>query len=404
MSSSYLISGCRTPIGKFLGSFANVPATDLGGAVIREAISRSGIEAHEVEQVIMGQVIQAGVGQAPARQAAIAGGLPASVGAVTVNKVCGSGLYSVMLADMAIRAGEYRYVIAGGMENMSLAPHLLRNGRSGWKFGDQCISDAIDVDGLRCANLGVAMGCIGEWQAMQASVSRHDQDAWAVQSHARAVAAQDQSLFDDELVPIRVPSPRGEAIIHADETPRRDCTLEAIAKLKPAFWSRLVTTESNDYEASVTPGNASSLSDGAAAVMVVGESQYRDLPSCDWAYRILGHCTYAQEHLHLFTAPVGAIRKLFVKTGLGPSDVDLYEINEAFAAQTITCLRELELPADKVNIHGGAIALGHPLGCSGTRILVSLLSQLRQRGLRRGIACLCLGGGEAVAMMVERIA
>ena len=402
MVSSYLIAGCRTPQGKYLGRLSSLRSVELGGHTIRATLDRSGLDPVSIDQVIMGQVIPAGVGQAPARQAASHGGLPTSVGAVTVNKVCGSGLYSVMLADMAIRSGEYQRVVAGGMESMSHAPHLLRNGRGGWKYGEQTLLDAVDFDGLRCAHSGLAMGCIAEWVAKEATISRQEQDQWAVRSHQSAIAAQDGQAFSAEITPVSVVESRKSVVLSADECPRRDCQLESLARLSPVFLSPLVASESpSTYQGTVTAGNSSMLGDGAAAVMVVDETTFRASKS-NWAFRIVGHCSWAADHQKLFTAPVGAVHRLLQKTKMTVADIDLWEINEAFAAQTLACVQELDLDADRVNVCGGAIALGHPLGCSGARILVTLLHQLVSRGLTRGVATLCLGGGEAVAMMVER--
>ncbi|MEQ1828539.1 MAG: acetyl-CoA C-acyltransferase [Pirellula sp.] len=401
MAVSYLIAGCRTPIGKYLGGLSSLSAPELGGHAIKGAVLRSGLEAVGFDQVLMGQVIQAGAGQAPARQAAAHAGIPTSVGAATVHKVCGSGLFAVMLADMAIRAGEYHRVVAGGMESMSQAPHLLRNGRAGWKYGDQSLLDSNDVDGLRCAKLGLSMGCVGEWLAQDAHISRLDQDQWSVTSHARAVRAQDEGKLAREIVPIQVMEMKKQVVLANDESPRRDCTMEGLAKLRPAFLSRLVNNTNENYSGTVTAGNASTLSDGAAALVVVDEATMRNVTT-DWVFKIVGHATFAADHQRTFTAPVGAVRSLLKKTNYSVQDIDLFEINEAFAAQTVACVRELEIDPDKVNTQGGAIALGHPLGCSGARVLVALLNQLADRKLNRGIATLCLGGGEAVALMVER--
>lgn len=398
MVSSYIVSGCRTPLGKYLGGLATVRAVELGGHALGATVNRAGIDPVTIDQVIMGQVISAGVGQAPARQASVFGGLPKSVGAVTVNKVCGSGLYAVMMADTAIRAGEYQRVLAGGMESMSQAPHLLRQGRSGWKYGEQLLIDAVEVDGLRCASLDLSMGCIAEWTAKDGKISRQEQDLWAVRSHQLAVAAQDANAFAAEIVPVTVMEAKQPVVRQMDEGPRRECSLEGLAKLKSVFTSALVDSEK---QGSVTAGNASTLSDGAAAVLIVDDATQRSLKT-DWAFRIVGHCSYAADHQKIFTAPVGAVRKLLSKLGVQTADVDLFEINEAFAAQTLACIRELDLKPERVNVHGGAISLGHPLGCSGARVLVTLLHSLVAKDLARGIASLCLGGGEAVALMVER--
>lgn len=400
MASSYIIAGCRTPVGKYLGGLSSLHAVQLGGHAIAGAVERAGLARDAIDQVIMGQVIQAGAGQAPARQASALAGLPPTIGAATVNKVCGSGLYAAMLADMAIRAGEYQRVIAGGMESMSQAPHLLRNGRAGWKYGDQPMLDAVDVDGLRCAKLGVAMGCIAEWVAKEGHISREAQDQWAVRSHQRANAAAD--AFNAEIVPITVNEAKKQHVVSRDEGPRSDCSLETLGKLKPVFSSELLGEQQATYQTTVTAGNASTLSDGGAAIVVVDEALQRSTPT-PWAFRIVGHCHYASSHQELFTAPVGAVRRLLEKTRIAVDDVDLFEINEAFAAQMLACIDQLGLDAERVNVRGGSIALGHPLGCSGARVLVTLLHNLIAQNRTCGIAALCLGGGESVAMLVERV-
>lgn len=415
MASAYIIAGSRTPQGKFLGGLASASAAQLGGHAIRAACERSRLDPATIDQVIMGQVILAGAGQAPARQASTLAGLPASVGAVTVNKVCGSSLYAVMLADMAIRAGEYHRVVAGGMESMSQAPHLLRGGRSGWKYGQQSLLDTVDVDGLRCAHLHAAMGDIGEALAQSASISRQDQDQWAQRSHQRAIAAQDANDFVSEITPVQVSEGKKLVTRELDENPRRDCNLETLGKLSPAFTSspRVEPTPSSALKQSsapsadaspgtVTAGNASSLSDGGAALVIVDEQTFQNSQT-DWAFRIVAHCNFAAAHQNIFTAPVGAVRELLRKTRRSAADIDLFEINEAFASQTIACVRELQLDEQRVNVRGGAIALGHPLGASGARVLVTLLHALVALNLNQGIASLCLGGGEAVAMLVERV-
>jgi acetyl-CoA C-acetyltransferase len=398
MVSSYIVGGCRTPQGKYLGGLSNLRAVELGGHALGAVVRQTGVDPATIDQVIMGQVISAGVGQAPARQASVFAGMPKSVGAVTVNKVCGSGLYAVMAADIAIRAGEYQRVLAGGMESMSQAPHLLRQGRSGWKYGEQTLLDAVDFDGLRCASLDLSMGCVAEWTAMHAKISRQEQDRWAARSHSRAITAQDGNGFASEITPVTVMEARQQIVRQVDEGPRRDCSLDGLAKLKPLFMSPLVGAL---HQGSVTAGNASTLADGAAALLIVDQATQRDIKT-DWSFRIVGHCVYAADHQEIFLAPVGAVRKLLSKLGMSVADIDLFEINEAFAAQTLACIQELCLNEDQVNVHGGAIALGHPLGCSGARVLVTLVHTLVAKGMNRGVATLCLGGGEAVALMVER--
>ncbi len=392
MSNAYIVAASRTPVGKYLGGLSSLKAVELGAAAIRETIARSAVEPALVDQVIMGQVVSAGCGQAPARQASMLGGLSPSIGAVTVNKVCGSGLYSVMLADMAIRCGEYRCVVAGGMESMSTAPHLLRGGRIGWKYGNQSLLDAVDLDGLRCSHGDAAMGCYAESTATKESISRADQDHWAVQSHRRAIAAQDSGHFDKETVSITVQVGKQTQTTARDESPRRDSSPESLAKLSAAFAK----------DGTVTAGNASPLSDGGAAVLVVDESLSTS-SNPGWKFRIVGHSSFAGDPSQLFVAPVGAVNRLLAKTKMQVQDVDLFELNEAFASQTIACQRQLGIDSDRLNIHGGAIAIGHPLGCSGTRVLVTLIHNLLATNKSIGVASLCLGGGEAVAMLIERV-
>lgn len=385
--NSWIVSGVRTPIGRFLGDLAPLTAPELGGFAISGAMKSVSMSASDVDEVIMGQVLSAGAGQAPARQAALNAGLPDTIGCVSVNKVCGSGLYSVMLADRAIRSGDCQVVVAGGMESMSQAPHLVRNGRTGWKYGSQNMLDAIEQDGLRCGVGNALMGCYADQVAKDHSIDRIAQDEWSLESHRKALSAQSEGRFDSEIVEITY----GKGInVTIDSGPRADTTIERLAKLKPAFGS----------DGTVTAGNASTLSDGAAAVVVVNDSIKRDLSNSP-AFRIVGSQTHAMQPRDLFVAPVYAIQKLLSKTGHGIEDVDLFEINEAFASQTIACMRTLNIPPDKLNVHGGAIALGHPIGCSGTRVLVTLMHALLSRQKSIGVAALCLGGGEAVAMLIE---
>lgn len=385
--NSWIVSGSRTPIGRFLGDLAPLTAPELGGFAIAGAMKNVSLAASDVDEVIMGQVLSAGSGQAPARQAALNAGLPNTIGCVSVNKVCGSGLYSVMLADRAIRSGDYRVVVAGGMESMSQAPHLVRNGRTGWKYGSQSMLDAIEQDGLRCTVGNSLMGCYADQVAWDNSIDRSAQDEWSLESHRKAIAAQSEGRFASEIV--EVTYGKGTNVTQ-DSGPRADTILEKLAKLKPAFGA----------DGTVTAGNASTLSDGAAAVVVVSESIKRDLKSGP-AFRIVGSQTHAMKPSDLFIAPVYAIQKLLQKTGKLIEDVDLFEINEAFASQTIACMRALNIPSDKLNVHGGAIALGHPIGCSGSRVLVTLMHALLARQKSMGVAALCLGGGEAVAMLIE---
>lgn len=391
MADAYLLGGCRTPIGKFLGGLAGVPAPRLGAAAIAEALRRTGISLKSVDEVILGEILTAGVGQAPARQAALAAGLPPTVAALTINKMCGSGLKAIMLADQIIRSGDARCIVAGGMENMSRAPHLLTGTREGWKFGPQTVLDSMIHDGLWCAFEDVSMGVEADYIASTRGVSRADQDALAAESHRRAAAAIAAGQFQQEIVPVTVPGRKGETIVDRDEGPRPDTTTEKLAALKPAFGS----------QGTVTAGNSSQLSDGGAAVVVVDEALARESDSPLKA-RIVASATSGVAPKEIFFAPVTAIQQALAKARLSLADIDLIELNEAFAAQCLACVRPLELDPAKVNVHGGAIALGHPIGASGARILVTLLHALAARGLRRGLASLCLGGGNAVAMIVER--
>jgi acetyl-CoA C-acetyltransferase len=388
-----IISAVRTPIGKFQGAYKDVPATDLGAAAVGAAVARAGIDGAMVDECVMGNVISAGLGQAPARQAALRGGLPSSVGALTINKVCGSGLKAVMLAGALIRAGEAEVVVAGGMENMTRGPHLLPQARGGYRLGNGELIDATVHDGLWCAFEQHHMGNSAEWIARTFDVSRAAQDAFALQSHLRAVAAQDAGRFADEIVPVEVPAGHGKTtMVAADEPPRRDTDARQLAGLRPAF----------AQDGSVTAGNAPGITDGAAALVVTSGRKAAALGLRPLA-RILGSAQAAVAPLELFTAPAFAVRKLLDRTATTMDDYDLFEINEAFAAQVITNGRDLGIDWDRLNVNGGAIALGHPIGASGARVLVTLIHALRQRDGRRGLASLCLGGGEAVALAIEML-
>ncbi len=391
MNEAFLLAGTRTPIGKFLGNLRGVPATELGSIAIREGLKRAEIDPGQVDEVIMGNVVSAGLGQAPARQAALGAGLPPTVAAVTVNKVCGSGLKAVMLASQAIRAGDANIIVAGGMESMTRAPHLVRGAREGWKLGEARLEDAMLLDGLHCPFDNCAMGMHAEYTAEKHHVSREDQDRFSVESHRRAAKAAGEGAFDEEMVPVLVRRKREEVPITSDEGPRADSDVESLARLKPAF----------DSNGTVTAGNASMISDGAAAVVVADAATASKSPA-PWKARIVAQHTSGTEPRDLFIAPVAAVGGVLEKAGLKTSDIDLYEINEAFASQMLACIRELQLDPEVVNVNGGAISLGHPIGASGARVLVTLLAALKQRGLRRGLATLCLGGGNAVAMIVER--
>jgi acetyl-CoA C-acetyltransferase len=392
MSDAYLLSGARTPIGKFLGAFKEVPAPELGAVAIRAALLRAGLHLREVDEVIMGMVLPAGVGQAPARQAALKAGLPPTVAALTVNKVCGSGLKAVMLASQAVRLGEARAIVAGGMESMSRAPYLVHGAREGLKLGDAKLQDSMLLDGLWCAFHDCHMGNHAEFTSRTGAIERRDQDRFAQESQQRAARAVASGAFREEIVPVPVLVKGKETLVSTDEGPRPDTTLDTLGKLKPAF----------EAEGTVTAGNSSMLSDGAAAV-VVADRDTADRCPAPWKARIVACHTSGIEPQKVFLAPIDAVREVVKKAGLALEQIDLFEINEAFAAQMLACVSALRLDPAKVNVHGGAIALGHPIGASGARILVTLLSALKQRGLRYGLASLCLGGGNAVAMVVERV-
>jgi acetyl-CoA C-acetyltransferase len=389
---AFLLSAVRTPIGKYLGSLAELSAPELGAVVVAEAVRRARVAGERIDEVILGNVIQAGVGQNPARQAALKAGLPSTVAAVTVNKVCGSGLKAVILAAQAIRAGDADLVVAGGMESMSRAPYLLFGARAGWKFGDQKVVDAMIHDGLWCAFECWHMGEAAEHIAAKFDVSRADQDRFAAQSHARAAAAWERGAFQAEVIALTVGSGAKARTITRDEGFRPESTVETLARLKPSFREG----------GTVTAGNASMLSDGAAALVVASARLAEQLENKPLA-RIVAYATSGVDPRDIFIAPVDAVRQVLDKAGLTTGDIDLYELNEAFAAQMLACGKELDLDERRVNVNGGAIALGHPIGASGARVLVTLLHALEQRSLRRGLASLCLGGGNAVAMVVERV-
>jgi acetyl-CoA C-acetyltransferase len=392
MAEAFLLSGARTPIGKYLGGLADVPAVQLGATAVAEAMRRGRVPPDRVDEVIMGNVIQAGLGQNPARQAALKAGLPETIAAVTVNKVCGSGLKAVMLAAQAVRAGDAELLVAGGMESMSRAPYLLFGARTGWKFGDQKAVDAMVHDGLWCAFEGWHMGEAAEHIAQRCGVTRADQDRFAAQSQQRAAAAWSSGAFDAEVVPVTVGSGPRARTVSRDESLRPETTAEALARLKPSFREG----------GTVTAGNASTLSDGAAAVVVASARAAERLGVQPMA-RVVAYATSGVHPKEIFIAPVLAVRQVLDRAGLKRSDIDLFELNEAFAAQMLACGKELALDEAKVNVHGGAVALGHPIGASGARVLVTLLYAMQKRGARRGLASLCLGGGNAVAMVVERV-
>jgi len=392
-NDAVILSAARTPIGKFMGALASVSAPRLGAVAVQAAVERAGIPPEQIEEVILGQVIAAGSGQAPARQAALYAGLPPTVGAYSLNKACGSGLRAVMSAAQAVRAGDAALLVAGGMESMSRAPFLLPQARQGLRYGDQALLDAVIHDALWCSLEEWMMGDAAEWIATEYEVTREAMDRFALESHHKALAAAAAGRFAAEIVPVPVTTGQTTTLVTADEGPRADTSLEALAKLKPAF-------KSGDR---VTAGNAPGLNDGAAALVIAARAKAEHLGLRPLA-RIVGYTSAAVAPKTLFIAPAVAIPKLLAQIGWTLTDVDLIELNEAFAAQVLAdgyALAEQGWDWGKVNVNGGAIALGHPLGASGARVLVTLLNALRARGLRRGLAALCLGGGEAVALAVE---
>ncbi len=400
----YLVSAARTPIGKFGGAFADVPAVELGGVAIRAAVEMSGLPATvTVDEVLMGQVLQAGAGQAPARQATLRGGLPVTTSATTINRVCGSALKAIMLGAAEIRAGDAEVVVAGGMESMNGAPYLLSRARFGYRLGDGTLADATVHDGLWCAVEGCHMGTHAERVAISNDVSREDQDAFALRSHELAIAAIDAGRFEAEIAPVTVRDAKGrETVVAVDEGPRRDSSIEALARLKPVFELPEGEDRGTATAGTVTAGNAPGVTDGAAATVVVSE-RILERHGLKPLARIIGYAQAEVEPKWLFLAPVEGVRRLLDRIEMPIEAFDLIEINEAFAAQTLADGRELGFDWDKVNVNGGAIALGHPIGASGARIVATLLHELERRDGRYGLATLCLGGGGSVAMAFERV-
>jgi acetyl-CoA C-acetyltransferase len=394
-----IVSAVRTPIGKFLGALSTLSAPELGAIAIREAVSRAGIDTADVAEVIMGNVVQGGVGQAPARQAVIKSGLPSTVSALTINKVCGSGLKAVMLAAQSIRAGDSQVVIAGGQESMSNAPFYVYGYRNGVKFGDQTMVDGLIRDGLWCSFCEVHMGGHAEYTAKKAGISREQADQFSVQSHQKAVAAAQAGKFKEEIVPVEIAGRKGTTVVDADEGPRADSSMESLGKLKPAFREHAPADVTDPV---VTAGNASSMNDGASAVIVVSE-EYARANGLEILARIAAYSTGAVEPKELFFAPIEAVKKLMKKQGSNISDYDLIEANEAFAVQALADGAGLGWDWDRVNVNGGAVALGHPIGASGARVLTTLLHAMKDRDAETGLATLCLGGGDAVALSVERV-
>ncbi len=388
-----ILSGVRTPIGKFQGSLSDIPAPKLGAIAVKEAVRRAGVDPASVDEVIMGNVVSAGLGQNPARQAALGAGIPPSVGAMTINKVCGSGLKAVGLAAQAIMTNNSQIVVAGGCESMTNAPYLLPNARKGYRLGNGTLIDSMVHDGLWDVYNDYHMGNTGENVADKYQITREEQDEYSVKSHRKAVSAIKECRFKDQIIPVEIPGKKkGEVVLFdKDEGPREDTDIEVLRKLKPAF----------KKDGTVTAGNAPSVNDGAAAVVVTSARMAEKLGKKPMA-RIVAQATSGVDPAWVMMAPVDAIRLLWKKTGWSKDEVDLYEINEAFAVAAIAVTRELGLDLNKVNVNGGAVALGHPIGASGARILVTLLYEMQRRDVKKGIAALCLGGGNAVGLAVER--
>jgi acetyl-CoA C-acetyltransferase len=389
-----IISGCRTAVGKFQGALTDLSAPQLGAIVVREAVKRAGVDPDQVDECIMGNVLPAGLGQNPARQAAIFGGLSPATGAMTINKVCGSGLKAVALAAQAVQTGNSSIVVAGGMESMTNAPYLLPQARKGYRLGNGQVIDSMVHDGLWDVYNDYHMGITGENVAEKHKITREEQDEFAVNSHRKAVAAMKECRFKAQIVPVEIPAKKKGAapvIFDRDESPREDTTIETLRALKPAF----------KKDGTVTAGNAPGVNDGAAAVVVTSAKRAGEL-GAKTMVRIVAQSTSGVEPKWVMLAPVEAVKKIYEKTGWTKDDVDLYELNEAFSVQALGVVRELGLDLNKVNVNGGAVAIGHPIGASGARVLVTLIYEMQRRNVKRGIAALCLGGGNAVAMAVER--
>jgi len=389
-----IISGCRTPVGRFQGSLSDFRAPQLGALTVREAVKRAGIESSLVDECIMGNVVAAGLGQNPARQAAIFGGLAPEVGAMTINKVCGSGLKAVALAAQAVQTENSSVVVAGGMESMTNAPYLLPQARKGYRLGNGQVIDSMVHDGLWDIYNDYHMGITGENVAEKYGITREEQDGFAVNSHRKAISAIKECRFKSQIVPVEIPAKKKgqpDVIFDKDESPREDTTIESLRALKPAF----------KKDGTVTAGNAPGVNDGAAALVVTSAKRAKDLGATPMV-RIVAQATSGIDPKWVMMAPVGAVRKIWEKTGWKKDDVDLYELNEAFSVQALGVIRELGLDMHKVNVNGGAVAIGHPIGASGARVLVTLIYEMIRRDVHRGIAALCLGGGNAVAMAVER--
>jgi len=392
-NEAYIVSACRSAIGTFLGGLSGFTATQLGGLAIKEAVKRAGIDPKKIDEIIMGHVVQAGVGQAPARQASMNAGIPTEVACFTINKVCGSGLKAVMLAAQSIRAGDQDCIVAGGMESMSGTPYVLHGAKAGLKFGDKKLQDSMVLDGLWCAFKNWHMGSAAELTARKAGISRQEQDEFAYNSHKKAIAAIQGGKFKQEIFSVEIPQKKGDPLkFEKDECPRPDISMEGLAKLKPAF----------EKDGTVTAGNAPGLNDGSAACVVVSEKFLKENNLIPMA-RIIEYTTAGTEPELLFFAPIHAVRKLCGNMGVDVHHFDLIEANEAFSVQALADGKELGWDWNRVNVHGGAVALGHPIGASGTRILTTLIYALKDRGKKNGLATLCLGGGHAVALAIEMI-
>ncbi|PKL85737.1 MAG: acetyl-CoA C-acyltransferase [Ignavibacteriae bacterium HGW-Ignavibacteriae-1] len=387
--NSVILSATRTPIGAFMGSLSQLTSPQLGAIVIKEAVNRAGISPEDVDEVIMGNVLAAGVGQAPARQASIYAGLPESVECMTINKVCGSGLKAVMLADQAIKCGDAKVVVAGGQESMSNAPYLLQNARTGYRMGNGELIDSMVNDGLWDVYNKFHMGIAGELCSTECDISRESQDDFAIQSYKRALDAQKTGRFANEIVNVVIPNKKGDITVSEDEEPSK-VRFEKVPELKAVF----------KKDGAITAANASSIDDGAAALVVTSD-EWAESKGLKPLAKVIAHCSHAQKPEWFTTAPTAVIKKILDKTGLTVDDIDLFEINEAFSCVPMHSIRELGIPHEKVNVNGGAVALGHPIGASGARILTTLIYALKEKGLKRGLASLCIGGGEANALIIE---
>jgi len=393
MAEAVIVSACRTALGKFLGSASKFKATELGSFVLKEAVNRADIEPDKIDEVIMGNVVTAGLGQNPARSAQLGAGIPPDKGALTINKVCGSGMKAIILATQAIKLGDHDIIAAGGMECMSNAPYLLRKARTGYRMGDGKIVDAMVFDGLWDIHNDIHMGKTGEYVSEKYGISREEQDKWSLRSHLKAAAATAEGRFAEEILPLEIPQRKGDPIIFdKDEGVRADSNMESLAKLKPAFMK----------DGTVTAGNASQISDGASATIIMSDKKAEELGLKPLA-RIVTYATGGREPKWVMLAPIEACRKLMERQGVGIDHFDLVELNEPFAVATIALMRELEVPEEKLNVNGGAVALGHPIGCTGARLVTSLIYELKRRNLKTGLAALCLGGGNATAISIEML-